>query len=183
MEHEHDTPKLNVWCALTSLFLTRPFIFEKATVTGASYWEHTEKLCNHMVTMRVHLQQDKAPPHYANPVKAFLDQQFPSKWMGKGGPITWPPRSPDLTPSDFFLWEYKTDLVYHMDVQDMHNLLCQITATCKTYTGNAAKHLVRDGVLSGCVRQPRVHMCISTEKHQNLETFCSLMQFPCFYLY
>jgi hypothetical protein len=37
MEHEGGTPKLNVWGALTSDFLIGPFIFEEATVTGASY--------------------------------------------------------------------------------------------------------------------------------------------------
>jgi hypothetical protein len=26
--------------------------------------------------------------------------------------MKWPPRSPDLTPSDFFLWRYMKELVY-----------------------------------------------------------------------
>jgi hypothetical protein len=37
MEHECDTPKLNVWCALTSDSVIGPFFFEEATVTGALY--------------------------------------------------------------------------------------------------------------------------------------------------
>jgi hypothetical protein len=37
MEHERDTPKLNVWCALTSDSVIWPFFFEEATVTGASF--------------------------------------------------------------------------------------------------------------------------------------------------
>ncbi|PNF43619.1 hypothetical protein B7P43_G03107, partial [Cryptotermes secundus] len=31
-------------------------------------------------------------------------QNFGNREIGRGGPITWPPRSPDLTPLDFFLW-------------------------------------------------------------------------------
>jgi hypothetical protein len=26
------------------------------------------------------------------------------RWISRGGPITWPPRSPDLTQLIFFLW-------------------------------------------------------------------------------
>jgi len=48
------------------------------------------------------LQQDGAPPHNSNVVKNFLKSQFPEKWIGTNGPISWPPRSPDLTPLDFF---------------------------------------------------------------------------------
>jgi hypothetical protein len=28
------------------------------------------------------------------------------------GPITWQPRSPDLTPLDFFFWGYRKDALY-----------------------------------------------------------------------
>jgi len=31
-----------------------------------------------------------------------LHSQFPEKWIGTNGPLSWPPRSPDLTPLDFF---------------------------------------------------------------------------------
>jgi hypothetical protein len=30
-------------------------------------------------------QQDGAPPHYSSPVKAFLSQQFPGRWIGRRG--------------------------------------------------------------------------------------------------
>jgi hypothetical protein len=30
----------------------------------------------------------------------LFKSQFPERWIGKGGPVTWPPRSPDLTPLD-----------------------------------------------------------------------------------
>ena len=49
----------------------------------------------------VYFQQDGAPPHYALTVRALLDKEFPNKWIGRRGPIEWPPRSPDLTPIDF----------------------------------------------------------------------------------
>ena len=43
---------------------------------------------------------------------AWLDDHFPDRWIGRRGAIEWPPRSPDLTPPDFFLWGVLKDLVY-----------------------------------------------------------------------
>jgi hypothetical protein len=66
-------------------------------------------------------------------VKVFLDQQFPGKWIGKGGgPIAWPPRSPGLTSLYFFLRGYVKDLVYLTKVQDVEELRRRITAACET---------------------------------------------------
>jgi hypothetical protein len=47
-------------------------------------------------------QQNGAPPHYGVNVRRFLDNQFERRWIGRRGPMEWPPRSPDLTPLDFF---------------------------------------------------------------------------------
>ena len=45
-------------------------------------------------------------------VREFLDVTFPNKWIGRRGPIKWPPRSPDITSLDFFLWGYLKSKVY-----------------------------------------------------------------------
>jgi hypothetical protein len=54
-------------------------------------------------------QQDGDPPHYANVVKDYLNETFGPGWIGRGvtkeNAISWPARSLDLTPYDFFLWE------------------------------------------------------------------------------
>jgi len=46
-------------------------------------------------------QSDGAPPHFFHRVCAFLDRNFPDRWIGTGEPIPWPPHSQDLTPLDF----------------------------------------------------------------------------------
>nr|CAI5847363.1 unnamed protein product [Callosobruchus analis] len=45
-------------------------------------------------------------------VRAYLDQNLSGQWIGRRGPIEFPPRSPDLTPLDFFLWGTVKDEVY-----------------------------------------------------------------------
>jgi hypothetical protein len=134
MEHECDTPKMNVWCALTSDSVIGPFFFEEATVTGVLYLNMLQNYAMTGIPQRYFFQQDGAPPHYANTLKTFLDQQFTGRWIGRRGPIAWPPRSPDLTTLDFLLWGYIYVLVYQTKVQDVAELRLQITSACETVT-------------------------------------------------
>ena len=67
-------------------------------------------------------QQDGAPPHYANIVREFLDTTFPQRWIGRGGFKAWPPRSPDITPLDFFFWGYVKQCVYSVRINDIDHL-------------------------------------------------------------
>ncbi|GFV73952.1 uncharacterized protein TNCV_1190331 [Trichonephila clavipes] len=51
--------------------------------------------------------QDGATSHTANPVEAFLIQTFgEDRIVSKCCRYPWHPRSPDLTPADFWLWGY-----------------------------------------------------------------------------
>ena len=60
------------------------------------------------------------PPHFANFVRTFLDEEFLERWIGRGSPyITWPARSSDLTPPDFSLWGFVKDQVYGTLVRDL----------------------------------------------------------------
>ncbi|GFT78570.1 uncharacterized protein TNCV_4491551 [Trichonephila clavipes] len=57
--------------------------------------------------------QDGATSHTANPVKAFLIQTFgEDRIVSRHCRYPWPPRSPDLTPADFWLWGYLKSCVY-----------------------------------------------------------------------
>ena len=51
------------------------------------------------------LHQDGAPVHFWTPVREWLNKIF-ATWIGCGGPLIWPPRSPDLTTCDNWLWSY-----------------------------------------------------------------------------
>ena len=47
--------------------------------------------------------QDVAPPHWNKEVRSWLDETWPERWMGHSSTnLPWLPRSPDLTPSDYF---------------------------------------------------------------------------------
>jgi len=40
-------------------------------------------------------------------------------FINRGGPTAWPPRSPDLTPLEFFAWGFIKDVVYRRKVRDL----------------------------------------------------------------
>ncbi|CAG4939112.1 unnamed protein product [Colias eurytheme] len=60
---------------------------------------------------RMILQLDGATAHFAVNVRNHLNDTYRT-WIGRGGTIAWPPRSPDLTPLDYFLWGTMKQKVY-----------------------------------------------------------------------
>jgi hypothetical protein len=48
-------------------------------------------------------QQDGCPKHFGLDVRYFLNDSFRNCWIGRGGAVNWPARSPDLASCNFFL--------------------------------------------------------------------------------
>jgi hypothetical protein len=69
---------------------------------------------------------DGAPAHHAAPVRNWLNEHFDERWIGRGEPFRWPPRSPDLTPLDFFLWGHIKARVYRTPVLNEDDLIERI---------------------------------------------------------
>lgn len=57
-------------------------------------------------------QLDGAPAHCTNGVSQELNGMFEDRWIRRLGPWDWPPRSPDLTPLDSYLWGTMKERVY-----------------------------------------------------------------------
>ncbi len=66
---------------------------------------------------------------------------------GRGGPISWAPRSPDLMPLDFFLWGYIKTKVYKTKVNDIADLKERIEQEIK-----ARKKETLENVFHGIVK-------------------------------
>ena len=92
-----------------------PFFFHETTINADVYLVLlTEYVAPQLIDSQTTIifQQDGAPPHWGLRVRQFLDETFSDLWIGRDGPIPWPPRSPDITPLDFLLWGYVKDIVY-----------------------------------------------------------------------
>jgi len=86
-------------------------------------------------------QQDGAPGHHARDVRNWLDSNFSNKWIGRGGPVEWPARSPDLTPLDFFLWGYIKSQVYVDSPRTLAQLKNNIKAAVNTISVEMLKNV------------------------------------------
>lgn len=70
---------------------------------------------------------EMADMHFSIAVRNHLRATFGNRWIGRGGPVAWPPRSPDLTCLDFFLWGHMKQLVYETVVETEEDLVARIT--------------------------------------------------------
>lgn len=110
IDHQHIW-SINVWAGIAGQYLFGPFFY--GIVTGAVYQKFLE---NHLtdllpVTIRddreeMWFQHDGAPPHFAVAVRNWLNQEFTNMWIGRGGPVPWPPRPQEIISLDYYLWGY-----------------------------------------------------------------------------
>lgn len=78
-------------------------------------------------------QHDGCPAHWSLDARDWLNNAFPNAWIGRHpAPIPWPPRSPDITPLDFYVWGRAKDLVYTTEVLSQEDLINRIDAAFET---------------------------------------------------
>ncbi|CAH2017554.1 unnamed protein product [Acanthoscelides obtectus] len=85
--------------------------------------------------------------------------QLDERWIGRGGPVVWPPRSPDLNPLDFFVWGFLKEKVYQTPVTTRDMLIDRIRNACdeiRPYLNNAIpRSIIRRCEL--CIEQLGLH--------------------------
>lgn len=123
---------VNVWAGIVGNQIIGPHFFEGA-LNANMYLSFLEDNLSDLLedvplNIRAGLifQHDGAPPHYGRQVKSWLNTNFFNRWIGRNGPILWPPRSPDLTPLDFYLWGRVKAIVYSVRITDIDQLRTRI---------------------------------------------------------
>ena len=92
-------------------------------------------------------QQYGAPLHWHNQVRRFLNETLPQLWIGRTEPEdltlhSWPPRSSDMTPCDFFLWGNVKERVYIPPLPaDLDELTNRIMAAVKSVTKDTLRRV------------------------------------------
>jgi hypothetical protein len=123
---------MNVWAGSMHDKLTGQFFFKEKNVAGHSYLDMLELYALPQLPSQTILQQDGALPHFCHHIRNHLDRG--GRWTGRGGPITWSPRSSDLTPLDF--WSYVKNTVYQVKINDLQHLKARIRDDVVTVTPN-----------------------------------------------
>lgn len=120
---------VNVWAGLVGDQLLGPHVLPERLNADSYLHFLQDALPEYLDDVPLALRQqlwfmhDGAPAHSSRVVQTFLNQNFPH-WIGRGGHIPWPARSPDLNPLDFFLWGYMKSLVYDRrpDIENAEDL-------------------------------------------------------------
>jgi hypothetical protein len=89
------------------------------------------------------IQMDGAGPHYAIPVRQWFNNNYPNKWIGRGGPTPWPARSLDFNPIDFFLWGHLKNIVYSTVSETVEELQDRIFDAANTVGENSLMRIPR----------------------------------------
>jgi hypothetical protein len=82
--------------------------------------------------------------HTARPVRAHLNRTFRERWIGREGPISWPPGSPVLTPCDYFLWGYVKQQVYLTRPLTADDLRDRIREAFASISPNMMRNVIND---------------------------------------
>ena len=83
--------------------------------------------------------QDGTAPHNARGVREWLERKFQERLIGRRGPIEWPARSPDLTPTDFFLRGHIKENVYKDKLNNLSDFRESIVSAFRTLDSDLLK--------------------------------------------
>lgn len=160
--------KINLWTGIVNGQIVGPFELP-AVLNGQNYLNFLQ---NDLPTLlegletyseelreRMWLQNDGCPAHYARPVREHLNEVFPDRWIGRLGPILWPPRSPDLNPLDFFYWGCLKDKVYSKPIRSEAELRQRVFEAAREISSMSMRSLGRNFI-------KRCHLCIRVRGRQ-----------------
>lgn len=116
------SPKVTVLCGIGKCRIFGPFFFKEdgstVTVNSARYVNMFENFFKQELRRRginrrdVWFQQDGTTAHTARASMNVVRAAFPNREISRFGDVPWPPRSPDLSMCDFYLWGYLKSRLY-----------------------------------------------------------------------
>ena len=87
-----------------------------------------------------------------------MTEIFDEKWIGRGGPVAWPPRSPDLTLPDYFLLGFVKECVMAVAPTTSDDMKERIRRACTEITPQMLAEVRR-------YFHQRINKCLQVEGH------------------
>jgi hypothetical protein len=72
----------------------------------------------HRKRRRTYYKHDEAPHHFSQAAKHYLNQQFHYVWIGRGGEMNCPSRSPDLNLSYYHVCDYAKATAFAVNTKE-----------------------------------------------------------------
>ena len=155
---------VNCWCGIVGDHVIRPYFFE-GRLTGQVYANILQNVLLQLmedvplhVRMHMCVPHYGAPPHYALCSKQVMNEIFDEKCVGPGGPAAWPPRSPDLTSPDYFLWGFVKERVMAIAPTTPGDMNERIRRVCTEITPQMLAVVRRSF-------HQRINKCLQIEDH------------------
>ena len=131
-EKHHSREKLSVWIGLCGNGeIIGPYFFNR-NVNGRTYGDMLLQFVYPAIARAYQRYglvfdglwwfQDGAPAHRTRAIRRSLHQKFENRVVALNERVEWPPRSPDLTPCDFFLWGHLKQKVFSTEVPNLVEL-------------------------------------------------------------
>ncbi|CAH2091176.1 unnamed protein product [Euphydryas editha] len=105
-------------------------------------------------------QQDDCSSHYARSVRKYLNEEYPNRWIERSGTISWPARSSNLNPLDFFYWGAVKEKVYLKSMKNVAELRQRLTEAAEFVNNGRFTRLITRSILRRC------RTCIASERRQ-----------------
>lgn len=164
VDHQHRF-SVHVWCGILNGTIIGPHFFQEH-LTSELYLDFLRNvLPGYLEEIPLNIrrcmwfQHDGCPAHYGRIVRQHLDESYPNRWIGRGSIFPWPPRSPDLTCLDFYLWGRVKELVYATAPTTPENMIFRIRQALNTLS----RAEIEAAVLS---TRRRINKCIENDgKH------------------
>lgn len=166
-QHQSHPIRCTVWCGVMATKIIGPYFFENEDetpemVSGASYRTMIDNFLRPMVEQHPNLwfQQDGATAHTARQTMDMLREIFGERIISKNSDFPWPPRSPDLTAPDFFLWGYLKDKVYVNKPQTLGQLKQNIRDEIRRLQPETLRRVMQNALkrANACIEQNGGHL-------------------------
>lgn len=156
---------VNVWAGVVGRRIIGPILFQ-GQLTAERYLaflrNNIEEMVDQLpleVVRRLYFQQDGAPPHNARQVVEYLGDQFNGRVIATNGPVRWPPRSPDLTVLDFFIWGHVKNQVFLSTPRSLQDLEQKILEAFRSITPEMLENALRSTINRAelCIQEQGMH--------------------------
>lgn len=156
--HQLHPQKCTVWCGVMADRVIGPYFFENEEghaekITGARYRTMIEMFLRPAIqdNQQIWFQQDGATAHTAKATMKILREIFGKRIISKNSAFNWPPRSPDLTAPDFFLWGYLKDRVYINKPKIIHDLKDNIQVEIRKLRPEILRTTMESALKRACI--------------------------------
>ena len=151
-------------CGIFGDHVIGPYFFE-GRLTGQVYATFLQNVLLQLmedvslnVSINMWMQHNSALLHYALCSRQVMNEIFDEKWTGRGGSVAWPPRSPDLTLSDYFLWGFVKERVMAVAPTTTDDIKERIRRACTEITPQMLAEVRRSF-------HQRINKCLQVEGH------------------